>query len=217
MRVHSRVRTLVFMFWENSRMVSTLVQASGWSFRLVRTSWATRCYNTEPPLYICSDKYNLVKWRYLRSILKRNLTWVHILLLLITFNILHLMNNCCYLLVCRFRLLSVDCLLQVDYWSIATEHQLKLHSFYSWRKYIQPMGGLRPHLGSNVVVHGVDNIVQQVDVQFLTEVQQLSGWVIRQHRHFCWHRASEGRGGEMITLQHERQLKHYNLYLHMCI
>lgn len=142
MRVHSRVRTLVFMFWENSRMVSTLVQASGWSFRLVRTSWATRCYNTEPPLYICSDdKYNLVKWRYLRSILKRNLTWVHILLLLIKCNILHLMNNCGYLLVCRFRLLSVDCLLQVDYWSIATEHQLKLHSFYSWRKYIQPVGG----------------------------------------------------------------------------
>ncbi len=40
------VHTLVFMFWENSRMVSTLVQASGWSFRLVRTSWATRCYKT---------------------------------------------------------------------------------------------------------------------------------------------------------------------------
>ena len=32
------------MFWENSRMVSTLVQASGWSFKLVSTSWATRCY-----------------------------------------------------------------------------------------------------------------------------------------------------------------------------
>lgn len=45
------------------------------------------------------------------------------------------------------------------------------------------------------MVHGVDNIVQQVDVQFLTEVQQLSGWVIRQHRHFCWHRASEERSG----------------------
>ena len=39
-----QVPTLVFMFCENSRMVSTLVQASGWSLRLVRTSWATRCY-----------------------------------------------------------------------------------------------------------------------------------------------------------------------------
>lgn len=56
-------------------------------------------------------------------------------------------------------------------------------------------GNGSPHLGSNVVVHGVDNIVQQVDVQFLTEVQQLSGWVIRQHRHFCWHRASGVEGG----------------------
>lgn len=47
-----------------------------------------------------------------------------------------------------------------------------------------------PHLRSNVMVHRVDNIVQQVYVQFLVEVQQLSGWVIGQHRHFCWHRAS---------------------------
>lgn len=49
------------------------------------------------------------------------------------------------------------------------------------------------HLGSDVMVHRVDNIIQQVDVQFLTEVQQLSGWVVGQHRHFCWHRDSEGR------------------------
>lgn len=34
------------------------------------------------------------------------------------------------------------------------------------------------HLRSNVMVHGVDNIVQQGDVQLLTEVQQLSGWMI---------------------------------------
>ena len=54
----------------------------------------------------------------------------------------------------------------------------------------------QPHLGTDVMVHGVDYIVQQVYVQFLTEVQQLSGRVIRQHRHFCWHRASEDRGGE---------------------
>lgn len=60
------------------------------------------------------------------------------------------------------------------------------------------------HLRSNVVVHGVDNIVQQVDVQFLTEVQQLSGWMIRQHCHFCWHRASEGQRGEH-KLQSQKQ------------
>lgn len=47
-----------------------------------------------------------------------------------------------------------------------------------------------PYLGSNVMVHGIDNIVQKIDVQLLTEVQQLSGWVVRQHGHFCWHRAS---------------------------
>lgn len=52
------------------------------------------------------------------------------------------------------------------------------------------------HLGTNVMVHRVDDIIQEVDVQLLTEVQQLSGWVIRQHCHFCWHRASEG--GEAI-------------------
>lgn len=34
------------MFWENSKIVSTRVQASGWSFRFVSTSWATRCYRT---------------------------------------------------------------------------------------------------------------------------------------------------------------------------
>lgn len=50
-----------------------------------------------------------------------------------------------------------------------------------------------PYLGSNVMVHGIDNIVQQIDVQLLTEVQQLSGWVVCQHGHFCWHRASGER------------------------
>lgn len=38
------------------------------------------------------------------------------------------------------------------------------------------------------MVHGVHNIVQQVDVQFLTEVQKLSCWMICQHGHCCWHR-----------------------------
>ena len=37
--------TLVFMFWENSRMVSTRVHASGCSFKWVRTSWAILCWN----------------------------------------------------------------------------------------------------------------------------------------------------------------------------
>lgn len=39
--------TLVFMFWENSRMVSTLVQASGCSFKCVSTSCAILCCNTD--------------------------------------------------------------------------------------------------------------------------------------------------------------------------
>ena len=52
--------------------------------------------------------------------------------------------------------------------------------------------GSAPNLGSDVVVYGVDHIVQQVDVQLLREVQQLSGCMIRQHGHFCWHGAAEG-------------------------
>lgn len=48
----------------------------------------------------------------------------------------------------------------------------------------------RSNLRPDVMVHGVDDIVQKVNVELLTEVQQLSCWVVGQHCHFCGHRAS---------------------------
>lgn len=38
---------------------------------------------------------------------------------------------------------------------------------------------LESYLRADVVVHGVDHVVEQVDVQLLREVQQLPGCVVR--------------------------------------
>lgn len=58
---------------------------------------------------------------------------------------------------------------------------------------------INTYLRSHVVVHGVDDIVQKVDVQLLTEVQQLSCCVIRQHGHVCRHRAAGDQGTRRAT------------------
>lgn len=38
---------------------------------------------------------------------------------------------------------------------------------------------LESYLGADIIVHGVDHIVEQGDVQLLREVQQLPGCVVR--------------------------------------
>lgn len=39
--------------------------------------------------------------------------------------------------------------------------------------------GLNAYLRADIVVHGIDHVVEQVDVQFLREVQQLPGCMVR--------------------------------------